>query len=145
MAKKKSSTSNGESISGYFRKVFKENPSWLGERSNDLLIARWKKDHPGTTDVPEKVRQGLANIKSVLRKANRKKPGRPKKDSLATGTGVTQAVPVVRKVKGLELLEEHIDDCLTLARNLDEGRLATVIAMLRRARNEVVWMQGQPE
>ena len=37
----------GETISGYFRQVFKENPKWLEGRSNDEVLARWLKDHPG--------------------------------------------------------------------------------------------------
>ena len=49
----------GETVSGYFRRVFGENPKWLTTRSNDEVLARWLKDHPGETKVPEKVKQGL--------------------------------------------------------------------------------------
>ena len=65
MAKKKATNTNGqggESISGYFRKVFAENPRWLDSRSNDQLFVRWLKDHPGEKEVPEKVRQNLSNV-----------------------------------------------------------------------------------
>ena len=41
MAKKKPSNGEGQSgeetISGYFRRVFAENPKWLGTRSNDAV------------------------------------------------------------------------------------------------------------
>ena len=57
----------GENISGYFRKVFGENPKWLEGRSNDEVLARWLKDHPGETEVPKRVKQNLSNVKSNLR------------------------------------------------------------------------------
>ena len=41
--------------------------------------------------------------------------------------------------QGLEALEEQIDECLTMARNLDREELESVIHLLRRARNEIVW------
>ena len=46
-------------------------------------------------------------------------------------------------VRGLESLEEQIDECLTLAKNLDREGLSSVINLLRRARNEVVWKIGE--
>ena len=42
----------GESISGDFRKVFKENPALLHSRSNEVLLDRWFKDHPGEKQIP---------------------------------------------------------------------------------------------
>ena len=129
----------GETVSGYFRRVFGENPKWLKTRSNDAVLARWLQDHPGETQVPEKVRQNLSNVKSVLRKANRKKPGRPKKEGRpAEPTSAPRSA-----VRGLESLEEQIDECLTLAKNLDREGLSSVINLLRRARNEVVWKLGE--
>ena len=70
-AKGTSSTQNGskgENISGYFRKLFEQHPAWLESRSNDDVLAQWLKDHPGQTTVPERVKQNLSNVKSVLRK-----------------------------------------------------------------------------
>src|SRR4051794_29512653 len=58
----------GESVAGYFRKIFAQNPRLLKERSNEELFRRWLADHPDHTEVPEKVKTGLQNIKSVLRK-----------------------------------------------------------------------------
>jgi hypothetical protein len=155
MAKKKATVDNGqaegETISGYFRKVFAENPRWLDTRSNDQLYARWLRDHPGEKEVPERVRQNLSNIKGVLRKQGRRKVGRPKKttqpaQTTAAPISASAAAPVQapRKiVKGLDTLEEHIDDCLSLAKNLDREGLANIIILLRRARNEVVWKMGE--
>jgi hypothetical protein len=131
----------GETISGYFRKFFAENPKLLKERSNDELLRRWLADHPGHSEVPEKVKKNLANVKSVLRKKRRKKGGSP------PGAEPTAVVGALAKPKsttrGLETLEEQIDDCLSLAKRLDREGLGDVIALLRRARNGVVWMTGQ--
>ena len=148
MAKKKpapgqdNTQTQGETISGYFRKLFKENPRWLNERSNQVLLDRWLQDHPGETKVPEKVKQNLANIKSVLRKQARKKKPGPKK-----GSQPTHATPVEtprKPVRGLDRLEEQIDECLSLAKYLGREELASVIGLLRRARNAVVWKLGEP-
>ena len=144
MAKKKAVGSNGESISGYFRKVFEEHPSWLNTRSNDLLYKRWLKDHPKDQEVTEKVRQNLSNTKSLLRREGRKKRGRPKKETLAAGAASSSAEMPHKAARGLALLEEQIDDCMTLAKNIDREGLAQIISLLRRARNEVVWMTGEP-
>ena len=137
----------GETVSGYFRRVFGENPKWLTTRSNDDVLARWLQDHPGETEVPEKVRQNLSNVKSVLRKAGRKKPGRPKKESRSAEPTAAVVIAVAATprsgVRGLESLEEQIDECLTLAKNLDREGLSSVINLLRRARNEVVWKVGE--
>ena len=129
----------GENISGYIRRVFKENPKWIETRSNDEILARWLKDHPGETEVPERVKKNLSNVKSLLRQARRKKPGRPKKESQPAGpTAAPRSA-----VRGLETLEEQLDECLTLAKNLDWEGLSSVINLLRRARNEVVWKMGE--
>jgi hypothetical protein len=129
--------SEGESISGYFRMVFKERPGLLHSRSNEVLLERWLKDHPGEKEVPDRIKQNLANIKSILRKKSRKKK---------VGAGATDsAVSTLKSVpsRSLESLEESIDECLTQAKNLDREALDSIIKLLRRARNEVVWKLGQ--
>jgi hypothetical protein len=139
---------NEESISGYFRKVFAEHPRLLRGRSNQELLERWLKDHPGHKEVPQKVRANLSNIKSVLRKQARK-GGRPKKAAttsapLAGQAGSGQApAPSDAPASPLEQLEERIDDCLSLAKSLDRKGLGHVISMLRHARNLVVWQEGK--
>ena len=40
---------NGESVGGYFRRIFKERPDLLKSRSNDEVLARWLADNPGTS------------------------------------------------------------------------------------------------
>lgn len=132
-----------ESVAGFFRKVFAEKPGLLWERSNDELLKRWLDAHPGQKEVPGKVKANLQNIKSVLRKKGRKRRGgRPKKNAEAA---VAMNAGPAKRVSGsrLEGLEVAIDDCMVMARGINAEELHNVIAMLRRARNAVVWMQGQ--
>jgi hypothetical protein len=133
----------GGSVSGYFKAIFKENPSLLKSTSNEDIFARWLKDHPGEKEVPDRVKGILFNVKSKLRKQGAKK-GRPRKEAQPTVDGQPAAAPVRRPAaRGLDSLEERIDDCLTLARSLDREGLEAVIHLLRRARNGVVVQQGR--
>jgi hypothetical protein len=136
---------NGETTSGYFRRIFKENPSLLVSKSNSELLGRWLADHPGHKEVPKNVQGNMSNVKSLLRKKKRKKLGRPKKVEQAAGVEAvsTQPTPIRIPPKGLEALEEQIDDCLTFAKKLDRDGLDEVIRLLRKGRNAVVWKLGQ--
>jgi hypothetical protein len=91
--------------------------------------------------VPQTVKNNLANVKSILRKKMRKRGGRPKSDQ--PSAAVSEVATKKVAPKGLEALEEQIDDCLTFAKKLDREGLADVIVLLRRARNAVVWKAGQ--
>jgi hypothetical protein len=135
----------GGSVSGYFKAIFKENPGLLKSTSNDDIFARWLKDHPGDKEVPDRVKGILFNVKSKLRKKRGAKRGRPRKEAQPTGEGQAAEVAPIRRVplRGLESLEERIDDCLTLARSLDREGLEAVLDLLRRARNGVVVKQGR--
>jgi hypothetical protein len=135
----------GGSISGYFRAILKENPSLLKSTTNEDIFARWLKDHPGEKEVPDRVKSILFNVKSKLRKKLGGRRGRPRKEAQPTGEGQTAAAAPVRRPasRGLDSLEERIDDCLTLARSLDREGLEVVIDLLRKARNGVVVQQGQ--
>src|SRR5262249_9441404 len=138
----------GESVQGYFRKAFKENPKLLKERSNEKILGLWLDDHPGVEVVPDNVKNGLANLKSVLRK-KRKNRGRARKEEQAAqapaepggnaAPGTAGAEPDV-----LELLEIQIDDVLSYAKAQDRKGLEEVIRHLRLARNLVVWRGGKP-
>ena len=136
---------DGESVSGYFRRIFEERPDLLAGRSNDELLLRWLKDHPGEKRVPDRVKGNLANIKSVLRKKARKRGRKKAAEQPAEATTTTAVAVVAARTPriGLEALEVHIDDALTMAKNLDREGLGSVIDHLRRARNEVVWKMGQ--
>jgi hypothetical protein len=132
-----------ENVAGYFRKLFDENPQWLKERSNQALLDRWLHDHPQEKTVPERIKQNLSNVKSVLRKKLRKKGGRPKKEAQPAETTAAPIQVPRQYLRRLESLEERIDGCLDFARSTDQEGLASVIAHLRRARNEVVWKLGE--
>jgi hypothetical protein len=137
----------GESVAGYFRPIFLENRKLLKTRSNKALLDKWLEDHPGYTEVPENVKTGLANLKSVLRKKLRRRGRRP-----ASETGGETTTAVARKAprmlsknaadRGLEKLEMMIDECMMLAVSLDREGLDDVIRILRSARNAVVWKLG---
>ena len=92
--------------------------------------------------MPKKVKQNLSNVKSNLRQAERKKSGTAKKESRPGKPTAAPAAAPRKGVRGLETLEEQIDECMTLAKNLDREGLSSVINLLRRARNEVVWTMG---
>jgi hypothetical protein len=105
--------------------------------SNTAVVEQWKRDHPGKEmDVREK--QAMANVKSNMRSKSRggKMRGRKLLRSVAAAglrTGNNSLV-------GLEMM---IDDCLSLARQMDPAGLEDVIKSLRRARNDVVLKSGQ--
>ena len=127
---------DGETTSGYFRRIFKENPKLLKDGTNPELLERWLKDHPGEKEVPNNVKAILSNLKSVLR--------RKRQQRRAEKAQVASTAPIVsrRAEKGLGQLEDQIDDCLAVARGMDREGLAQVIGLLRSARNEVVRQVG---
>jgi hypothetical protein len=135
----------GGSVSGYFKAIFKENLGLLKSSSNEEIFERWLKDHPQEKEVPDRVKGILFNVKSKLRNKLGAKRGRPRREEHLTGEGQPGEVAVIRRpaARGLASLEERIDDCLTLARDIDREGLASVIDLLRKARNGVVVKQGQ--
>jgi hypothetical protein len=156
MAKKKTQansapSNNGaaqsESTAAYFRRIFKENPSLLKERSNEMLLTRWLTDHGDHTEVPQTIKNNLSNLKSVLRSKKRKKVARRAAEEVQPYAAPNQpAMAVARKATGttkLDELELQIDECLILAKHVDRQGLETVIHHLRLARNQVVWKIGQ--
>jgi hypothetical protein len=134
----------GETTAAYFRRVFQENPHLLSTTSNDELLTRWLSDHPGEKEVPPNVKKHMGNVKSILRHKGRKEVAKPKTvehdralPSVSTPLKLTRIAP-----KGLEALEEQIDDCLTVAKHMDREGLDDVIRLLRNARNAGVWKLG---
>ena len=132
MARK--ATKSGSSYS-YFKQLFTDNPQWLKEKSNSVMLTRYRADHglAENAEVEKKVLNNLANLKSVMRKKMRKRGRKPGNTSATAGPSGSK----------LEALEIAIDDCLTTARMLDSKGLEDVIGHLRRARNRVVWMLGE--
>src|SRR5580704_9506904 len=157
-ARKSNGETNGRSgnagaradgVAPYFRPIFTANRKLLKVRSNKELLKRWLEDHPDFKKVPDNVKTGLANLKSVLRKSLRKRRGRQAAAEGEAGTSVAVATkPLFSKTRAdskLEQLEMQIDDCLSMAKLLDREGLDTIIKILRRARNAVVWKLGGEE
>src|SRR5260370_42682613 len=87
-----------ENISQYWRHYFAAHPKSLRVRSNEAAIAQWQADHPGASESPPRVLNGLTNVKSLLRKARgaKGKRGRPRKDALsANGSAPAPRAPTV--------------------------------------------------
>ncbi len=139
------STVKAEGVAPYFRAQFEADPQLLKSRSNKVLLERWLVDNPQFKEIPPNVKTGLANIKSVMRKSLRKRRGR-KAQQEAKGTASQRAARSMLSRNAadreLEHLEMQIDECLTLAKNLDRQGLESVILTLRKARNAVVWKLG---
>jgi hypothetical protein len=133
----------GETIAGFFRKYFAANPKQLKVRSNDAPLQAWREAHPGE-EVTDSVKNSLANIKSVLRNKARKRRHKPAAEEAPTVAVATPApAEAEQPTTDFETLEIAIDDCMTLAKDLDRDRLEGVISLLRRARREVVWLMGE--
>jgi hypothetical protein len=134
----------GQSTMGYFRKLFLANRKLLRTRSNAELLGRWLADHPGEETVPNSVKQSLSNVKSTLRKKYLRGPRASKISAEVEEQAGSPETAVASSPleSALEALEVQIDDCLTLARNIDREGLHEVISYLRRARNQVVWKMG---
>jgi hypothetical protein len=132
---------DGESVSGYFRGVFEERPDLVKSGSNQEIFERWLADHPGEKEVPQRVKQILFNVKSLLRRKLRRK----RRQAAGQARPAETAVPAGRPRTGqrLETLEEQIDEGLMMARALDAEGLDNVIKLLRGARNQVVMLLGQ--
>ncbi len=155
MAKKKTQANSGpnnngaarsETTAGYFRRIFKENPSLLKERSNEVLLTRWLADHQNHKEVPQTIKNNLSNLKSVLRSKKRKKVALRAEEAKPYAPTSQPAMPVARKATGttkLDDLELQIDECLILAKRVDREGLESVIHHLRLARNQVVSKIGQ--
>jgi hypothetical protein len=140
---KANSNQTGETLSGYFRRVFKKRPKLLHATSVQIVMDRYYADHPNDTEDPRRVKQVLYNVKSVLRSQERRHRAN-NIAALSPGTDVTAMRPsAVSTANELEMLEEQIDECLALAKGLDRAMLDNVIQHLRRARNAVVLKQGQ--
>jgi hypothetical protein len=137
---------NVESVSGYFRRLFADNPNWLQSGYNNEIRAQWHKDHPGQ-EWTQKIQQSMSNVKSILRK--RAGIGRHKRRRRGGVGEVSESVvtrPRGMTAAALERLEGMIDQCLSMARqqNGEGDTLDGVIKNLRAARNGVVWQLGQP-
>jgi hypothetical protein len=56
-----------EPLSDYFLRLFVRNPDWVESACHDLIMQRFREDHPGEEITPH-VRLWMAIVKSLLRK-----------------------------------------------------------------------------
>ena len=140
-----------EGVAPYFRKIFNTHRKLLRTRSNEQVLKMWEEDHPQYNGIPDNVKTGLANVKSVMRSKLHKRGGRPPASAAASPQGTTTAVAKPHTTpllstdaadSGLEKLEIMIDECMTFAHELDIKGLDNVIHALRIARRKVVWKLG---
>lgn len=133
-----------ESTAAYWKRILLERPRLINsKRGNEVLREIWMTDHPGHAEVPANIIANLSNVKSLLRSKRHK----GKRVAAAAEQEETPAaaapVKTPARQRALAALEDRIDDCLMLARDLNRPDLATVIDRLRRARNEVVVQIGE--
>jgi hypothetical protein len=127
-------SANGETVQGYFRPIFNENPKLLKRRSNKELYKRWLADHPGTSEVPQNVMQGLSVLKSMMRRRRTVRRKLRGESANKSGSAVTTS--------GLVRLEALVDDALAFAKHIDREGLEDIIRLLHAARNKVVVRLG---
>jgi hypothetical protein len=141
MAKTKGGT--GESISGYFRRLFESNPALLDHGKNDVILGQWQLDHPGQT-IDDRIKGNLANTKSIMRKKFGKVKRRRKHGKTLADGAEPKVVKVRTNIAALEKLEGLIDECLAVARNQNTPGLDASIKYLLSARRAVAWQMGKP-
>jgi hypothetical protein len=132
------------SLSSWFRTHFDQHPDRVRKKgSNDEVVNDWQLAHPGK-QFTKRHRQAMANVKSSLKHAKRKKK---RQAQPATESGMIRAVRMNRPYPGgsMEHLEVAIDRCLSTARGLEEKDpdMQQVVRHLRMARNELVWISGK--
>jgi hypothetical protein len=123
----------GPSLLGIFKDYFTEHPDWLQTRANDSVVARFAADHPDIA-VDKRVKQAMFNAKNYMKKGNKGKRGRRAKVAIINAA-IASPQP---KTSALQILENHVDDCLAMARTIGKESLGAVISHLHRARNMLV-------
>src|SRR5207248_11452015 len=110
------SKASEESLSAKLKRLFNADIELLRARDYDGLKVAWEKEFPGKP-FSEKLKQIAANIKSRLRKEHGMRK-RSRKHRLVAGATNGQPAPKPLKPGLLLPLEEHVDECLMLARGV---------------------------
>lgn len=116
-----------------FREYFRNQPELLKERDNSKVVDMFKRDYP---KVPWDIRaqQALANAKNYERKGAKKR-----KKQMAKVQRALSTPQVLSGAKSqLNVLEDRIDDCLAMAKEIDRDGLHSIVKHLHRARNDLV-------
>lgn len=127
-----------KSLAAVFKQYYAEHPEWLEGDGNAKAVAQFEQDHPGR-QANSQVRQAMYNVKSALKKGE---TGASTKAHKKTSSREMMAAVhrTTRANEPLSLLEEQIDDCMSLAKLIGKERMQNVLISLHRARNEVVVM-----
>lgn len=134
MAKKR----KGPSLAGTIKRYLLENPAWLMTTHTAPLVDQYKKDHPGKP-IDKKVMQAIYNVKSTMKKGELGQAKRLQSKANAQQlVAMSQSAGTPRRP--LALLEEQIDDCMILAKQIGKESMHGVLSNLHRARNLVVVM-----
>ncbi len=124
-----------QSMSGIFRGYFEAHPEWLQIKKNDAVLAQFAADHPNIK-IDRRVKQAMANAKNVARKGGYKGTKGKRRKVAAMRAAIVGASG--GPLGGFQLLEDHIDDCLAMAKQVSAGRIDDVVKHLHRARNILV-------
>ena len=135
MAKRRKS----KSLSGTIRQYLTDHPEWLSSQDTSEIVAQFEKDHP-KKKVDKYVMQAIYNVKSSMRKGPTGAAKRQQSKAAARHI-VQSAAKTGRPSAPLTQLEEMIDDCMILARQINQENLVPALMDLRRARNSVVRIQ----
>jgi hypothetical protein len=123
----------GPSLLGIFKQYFHDHPDWLQTRDNEAVLSQFSKDHP-KIELDQRVKQSMFNAKSVMKKGPKGRLGRKLKVA-----EITAAMNVPHAGSGaLHLLENHVDDCLAMARAIGHESIHDIVSHLHRARNMLV-------
>ena len=128
-----------KSLSGTIRQYLTDHPEWLSSQDTSQVVAQFEKDHP-KKKVDKYVMQAIYNVKSSMRKGPTGAAKRQQSKAAAKHI-VQSAAKTGKNGTPLVHLEEMIDDCMILARQINQENLVPALMDLRRARNSVVRIQ----
>lgn len=124
---------DGLSLRAIFMAYFGSNPQWAKEKKNDAVLAQFAADHP-TIKIDKSVKQAMANAKNTVRKGG-VSGTKGKRKKMAQ---VAKAVSSEGTMSGLEMLADHLDDCLAMARQIGKDQFADVYSAMFTARNMLI-------
>src|SRR5205823_3425543 len=103
----------GPSLNGIFRGYFDTHPEWVQIKKNDAVLAQFAADHPNIV-INKRVKQAMANAKNMARKGGHKGTKGKRRKIAAMQAAIVGARGGA--LGGFQLLEDHIDDCLAMAK-----------------------------
>ena len=126
---------NGDTVSGYFKKLFRENPALVRARDNQQVLEHFARDHgvPSPAQVPANVKNTLSNVKSIMRKQIGGGKRKRKRTPATTAAGMTYtaggAPMMTFPVAGSAIPNVQIGDWLTIGQVMAKGRRTLNISL----------------